>query len=191
MGATPTTQFTPLLDRWRAGEVGARDELMAVVYTELRDLAAHMMRSERGNHTLQATALVHEVYLRMIGDHPRWAGRGHFFAVAAQVMRRVLIDHARRRRYAKRGGGQTILSLDETAVVADETAAELVALDDALNELEKLDPRLRKLVELRFFGGMTIAETATVLEISPATAKREWRTAKAWLYATLQPVSRS
>lgn len=178
--------ITELLQRWRGGDPRALEQLVPLVYRELRQLAQHLMLRERPEHTLEATALVHEAYLRLCGkDHPRWEDRAHFFAVAAQAMRRVLIDHARRLKFAKRGGGQAPLSLDETATLSASTAREFVALDDALNALEGVDPALRQIVELRFFGGLTIPDVAHYLGLSPATVKREWRTAKAWLYAEM------
>lgn len=178
-----TEEVTQLLKDGSSGDQAALDKLFPLVYDELRRLASGYMRRERANHTLQTTALVHEAYLRLIGQRDiSWKSRIHFFAVAARVMRRVLIDHARTRQYAKRGGGAIRLSLDEVAILSDERADELVALDEALNELAKLDPRQSRIVELRFFGGLTLAETAEVLKISPDTVNRDWNLAKAWLY---------
>ena len=166
-----------------AGDDAALDRLMTVVYPELRRLAHHYMRHERGGHTLQTTTLVNEAYLRLVDyKKMRWQNRAHFFAVAAQVMRRILIDHARSRNFAKRGGGAGNVSLDEAAIVSEERSAELIAVDDALMELEAWDARKSKIVELRFFGGLSIEETAEVMKISPTTVQREWRSAKAWLY---------
>jgi len=179
-------EITAVLQKWRCGDPDALDALLPMVYQELRQLAQHLMLEERREHTLQATALVHEAYLRLSGkSRPRWEDRAHFFAVAAQAMRRVLIDHARRLRGAKRGSGRPTLSLDDAAILTPDTAAEFVALDDSLGALGEFDPRLLRVVELRFFAGMTVPEIARVLDLSPATIKRDWRTAKAWLYSEL------
>lgn len=176
-------EVTQLLIAWSDGEQAALDRLFPLVYDELRRLASGYMRRERAGHTLQTTALVHEAYLRLVGQPDlNWKNRTHFFAVAARVMRRILIDHARTQQYAKRGGGAMKLSLEEAAVLSDERAAELVALDEALNELAKLDVRQSQIVEMRFFGGLTLAETAEVLKISSDTVTRDWNLAKAWLY---------
>src|SRR5437867_361736 len=155
---------------------------MPVVYGELRRLAQHYLRRERPDHTLQATALVHEAYLRLIDQHSvTWQNRAHFFGIAAQMMRRILVNHAVAKRSEKRGGLETKLSLDEAVSFADQREVDLVALDDALKELEALDPQQSRVVELRFFGGLSIEETAEALGISPATVKRDWSTAKIWL----------
>ena len=179
-------EVTQLLLDSSAGDKAALDRLMPVVYQELRRLAHHYMRHERAGHTLQTTALVNEVYLRLI-DYRKMdlQNRAHFFAVAAQVMRRILIDHARSRNFAKRGGRADRLSLDEAAIVSEERSAELIAVDDALMELETWDERKSKIVELRFFGGLSIEETAEVIKVSPTTVQREWRSAKAWLYQAI------
>jgi RNA polymerase sigma factor (TIGR02999 family) len=178
--------LTKLLADCENGKEGAFEEIFALVYAELRSLASGYMRRERPDHTLQTTALVNEAYIKLVGH--KGAGlhsRVHFFAVAAKVMRQILIDHARTKHYGKRGGGAIKISLDETAVVSDERAAELVALDDALKELAKFDSRQSQIVELRFFGGLTLAETAEVLKISSDTVTRDWNVAKAWLYRQL------
>lgn len=155
---------------------------MPLVYQELRRLARHYMRRERAGHTLQTSALVNEAYLKLV-DHKgmRWQNRAHFYAVASQAMRRILVDHARSRHYAKRGGGAQMVELDEAATVARKQAADLVALDDALTALSAIDPRKSQVVEMRYFGGMSVEETAEVLGISGVTVMREWSTAKAWL----------
>ena len=188
---TPATPVTGLLLEWRRGNPRALDELMPLVYDELRRVADRYLHRERPGHTLQATALVHEAYVRLIGkDHPRWQGRVHFFAVAAQVMRRILIDHARTRGYAKRGGGARRVSIDEAPVLSRERAAELVELADCLTALGEMDSGLRDVVVLRFYGGLSIRETAEALGISISTVKREWRAARAWLYGELRRRSR-
>jgi RNA polymerase sigma factor (TIGR02999 family) len=175
---------TQLLADWGSGDKQALEELMAVVYQELHRLADYYLRRERQGHTLQATALINEAYLKIIDQHSvNWQNRAHFFGVAAQMMRRILVDHARSHLYAKRGGGAQKLTLDEAlSLPQQERDLELVALDDALQRLEELDAQQAKIIELRFFGGLTIEETAEVLGISPATVKREWSWAKAWLY---------
>jgi RNA polymerase sigma factor (TIGR02999 family) len=176
-------RVTELLVRWREGDPAALGELMPLVYDELRRLAARHMRGERPGHTLQTSALVNEVYLRLAGQEGmQWQNRAHFFAVAAQAMRRLLVDHARRRGSRKRGGDAGRVALDEGAVVvSDEYPAEVVALDDALARLAEVAPRKSRLVELRFFGGLSIEETAEVLNVSPGTVMRDWTFAKAWL----------
>jgi RNA polymerase sigma factor (TIGR02999 family) len=179
-------EVTELLVRWSNGEAAAREELVPVVYDELRHLARHHLASQRPDHTLQSTALVHEAYIRLAGHNwARWQNRHHFFGVAAQLMRQILVDHARRRHAAKRGGNSLTLTLDEAVAVPHEREVDLVALDDALNALAALDPRQSQIVELRFFGGLSIEDTSHVLGISPATVKREWATARTWMYAEL------
>lgn len=159
---------------------------MPMVYHELHRLAARHLASERPGHTLQATALVNEAYLRLIDQkHVRWQNRSHFLGIAAQMMRRILVDYARARHYAKRGGGAPVVSLHEAAEVSVEKASDLIAVDDALIRLSELDARKGRVVELRFFGGLTVEETAEVLQISPNTVLREWATAKAWLHREL------
>ncbi len=174
---------TELLQEWQQGDREALDRLTPLVYDELRRIAHAYVQRERSGHTLETTALVNEAYLRLAGgQNVNWQNRAHFFAVAAQVMRRILIDHARKRHYMKRGGEAQQVSLDEASVMTEVRATELVALDDALEELAQLDPRKSRVVELRYFGGLSLEETADVLEISMMTVRRDWRAAKAWLY---------
>jgi len=176
-------EVTQLLLDWSNGDQAAFDALMPLVYNQLRQMAHRYMSQERPGHTLQTTALVNEAYLRLIDQRQvHWQNRAHFFAVAAQAMRRILIDHARKQRYAKRGGGARKISLDEAAVMSQERAADLLALDEALKSLAAIDPQQSRVVELRFFGGLTIEETAQVLRLSVDMVKREWATAKAWLF---------
>ncbi len=174
-----------LLRAWSGGDGNALDRLAPIVYDELRRLARRYMKRERAGHSLHTTALVNEAYLRLM-DYKRmqWQDRAHFFAVSAQLMRRILVEHARRHNL-KRGGGMQRVSLEEAAVVGSGRAADLVALDDAMNELARLDPRKVQVVEMRFFGGLSVEETAEVLKISPVTVMRDWSTAKAWLYREL------
>jgi RNA polymerase sigma-70 factor (ECF subfamily) len=174
--------ITKLLLDWRNGDQTALDQLMPLVYEELRRMANHYMRNERKGHTLQTSALVNEAYLRLL-DHENieWRNRAHFFGVAAQAMRRILVDHARTRNYDKRGGAAQHVSLDEAATLAGDRAAELIALDEALQELAKMDERKSCVVELRYFGGLSLEETAEVLGVSIPTVTRDWNTAKAWL----------
>ena len=175
------TDVTMLLNAWSDGSQDALDELMPLVYQELRKLARSYLRAERPEHTLQPTALVNEAYLRLVDQrNVRWQNRRHFFGIAAQLMRRILVDHARKRQSEKRGGGEALIPLDEAKGVPVK-ARDLVALDDALKDFATIDPRSAKIVELRQFGGLSIDETADVLEISPATVKRDWTVAKAWL----------
>jgi RNA polymerase sigma factor (TIGR02999 family) len=173
---------TQLLVAWGNGDQAARDELMSVVYQELHRLAHHYMKRESPGHTLQTSALVNEAFLRLVDQRDvHWQNRAHFFGIAAQMMRRVLVDYARSSRYAKRGGGAHQMSLDEALIVSDERSAEVVALDDALEGLAEIDPRKSQIVELRFFGGFSIDETAEILGVSPGTVMRDWTLAKAWL----------
>lgn len=173
---------TQLLLAWNSGDQSALNRLMPLVESELRRVARFHMRREGVGHTLQTTALVNEVYLRLIDQKKsNWHSRAHFFAVAAQLMRRVLVDYARRHLRHKRGGGVTDLPLDEVTVISREKSAELLALDDALNRLSKLDPLKSKIVEMRHFGGLTVKETAEVLKISEVTVIRHWGLAKSWL----------
>ena len=175
------TDVTMLLNAWSDGKQDALDELMPVVYQELRKLARSYLRAERPEHTLQPTALVNEAYLRLVDQkNVRWENRRHFFGIAAQLMRRILVDHARKRQSEKRGGGEALIPFEEAKGVPVK-ARDLVALDDALKDFATIDPRSAKIVELRQFGGLSIDETADVLEISPATVKRDWTAAKAWL----------
>ena len=179
-------EVTQLLIQWSNGDKAALDKLMPLIYEELRQLARHYMNRERAGHTLQTTALVNEAYLRLINrKQVHWQNRAHFFAIAAHLMRSILVDHARSHAYAKRGGGARKIALDEALAVSQQRAADVVALDDALKRLAEIDRQQSRIVELKFFGGLTIEETAEVLELSPATIKREWSTAKAWLYHEL------
>ena len=173
-----------LLD-WRSGNKEALSQLMPVVYDELRRIAAQYMRRERVQHTLQPTALVNEAYLRLVGMKISWQGRAHFFAVAARLMRRLLVDHARANACDKRGQDGPKVSLDDAAVLSEERAAELVALDEALDTLAELDARKARVVELRYFGGLSVEETAEVLGVHPNTVTREWGQAKAFLHREL------
>ena len=177
---------TQLLENWSNGDREALEKLMPLVYNELHRLAQSYLRHERSDHTLQSTALVHEAYLRMVDQkNVRWQNRAHFFGVAAQSIRHILVDHARSHLAAKRGAGAAKLSLDEAIGVPEKREVDLLALDRALEGLAALDPQQGKIVELRFFGGLSIEETAEVLHISPATVKRDWVMAKAWLYQNL------
>ena len=175
-------EATRLLAKWRAGDQGAFDRLLPIVYQELRRLASHYMRGERPDHLLQTTALVHEAYLRLV-DHREvgYETRNHFLAVAAQVMRHVLVDYARARCRAKRGGGAASVPLEDIAVISDERADEVIAVDSALEGLMAFDVRKGRIFELRHFGGLSVEEAAEVLQVSPATVARDWRMAKAWL----------
>lgn len=178
---------TLLLSALTRGDEGAASKLIPVVYDELRRLAASYMRRERVDHTLQATALVHEAYLKLVEQRSvNWQSRAHFFGVAAQLMRRILIDHARGHSRQKRGGDEKKVSLDEAFVFSEQLADELLAVDDSLNQLAKIDPRQAKIVEMRFFGGLSVEEAAEALGVSPKTVKRDWSVAKAWMYADLK-----
>ena len=182
-------RVTQLLEAWSLGDRAALDELIPLVDAELHRLAHRYMSRERQGHTMQTTALVNEAYLILAGQRDvRWQGRTHFFAIAAEIMRRIMIDHARRHRYLKRGGGARRVSLEDAAdlMSADELSAELIALDDALTELAEFDSRKARVVELRFFGGLSVEETAEVLGVSAQTVKRQWRMAKAWLYGQVK-----
>ncbi|HEX8474968.1 MAG TPA: sigma-70 family RNA polymerase sigma factor [Pyrinomonadaceae bacterium] len=183
MPTTSPHEVTRLLIQLTDGNRTVLDELLPLIYHELRSLAANYLRRERHGHTLQPTALVHEAYLRLIDQtQVRWQNRAHFFGVAAQMMRRILVDYARGHGANKRGGEFQKLSLDENIDVSGERASELVALDDALNALAAIDEQKSRIVELRFFGGLSVEETAEVLGVSAPTVKRQWRMAKAWLY---------
>jgi RNA polymerase sigma factor (TIGR02999 family) len=185
MTASPKEVTQMLLD-WSNGDRAAFDRLVPMVYDELRRLANHYMRRERPGQTLQTTALVHEAYTRLVDyKRMRWQDRAHFFAVAAQVMRRILVERARRRQAVKRGQGTIKVSLAEAAAASTETVADILALDEALKELALRDPRKSQLIELRFFGGLNIEETAAVMGLSPTTVQREWRAARAWLYRAI------
>jgi RNA polymerase sigma factor (TIGR02999 family) len=175
-------QVTDLLVAWSEGDKEAYDRLVPLVYDELHRLAHRYMSGERAGHTLQTTALVDEAYLRLVKQKVHWQNRSHFFAIAAEVMRRILVDYARQRRFAKRGGNAQQVELDEAMVMARERSTELVALDEALRRLAEFDERKSRVVELRFFGGLTVEETAKVLNVSPNTVDRDWSTARAWLY---------
>ena len=180
-------ELTRLLHAWGNGDQEALDSLMPLVYEELRRLAHHYMRSERPGHTLQTTALVNEAYLRLINvKDVGWQGRAHFFAISAQLMRRILVDFARSRHYAKRGGGAQRVSLDEGLAVSDGSYEDVLALDEALNSLASVDARKSQVVELRFFGGLSLEETAEALQVSIDTVKRDWRFAKLWLLRELR-----
>lgn len=188
--ATPLTQeVTELLLDWGNGNRDAYDKLVALVYEELHRLAHSYMSRERRNrqgHTLQTSALVDEAYLRLVDQrHVRFENRTHFFAIAAEMMRRILVDHARTHARAKRGGGAQTVSLDEALLVTPERSTDLVALDEALNELAKFDPRKARVVELRFFGGLDVAETAAALSVHPNTVIKDWSLAKAWLHSQI------
>ncbi len=181
------SNVTQLLVDWSKGNRQALEQLMPLVYDELRRLADFYLRRERAGHTLQGTALVHEAYLRLVDQNRvQWQNRAHFFGVAAQMLRRILVDHARAHRTAKRGGGALTLALDEAIGAPEQKDLDLVALDDALNGLSQMDAQQAKIVELRYFSGLTIEETAEVLDISPATVKRDWVVAKAWLFREVQ-----
>ena len=182
-------RVTELLLAWGAGDQGAFDALLPIVYDDLRRQAARALRGESPEHTLQPTALVHEAYFRLVDQHRvQFQNRAHFFGVAAQMIRRILIDHARARRAAKRGGGGTYVTLGEADAHQDvNDSVDVLALHDALDRLAALDPDQAKLVELRYFGGLSIEETAAALGISPATVKREWAVARAWLRRELEP----
>ncbi|HWZ54707.1 MAG TPA: sigma-70 family RNA polymerase sigma factor [Verrucomicrobiae bacterium] len=180
--APSAQRVTRLLQDWRQGNEAALEELLPLVHRELRRLARRHMYGERPGHTLQTTALVNEAFLRLVNSQRvDWQNRAHFFAISAQLMRRILVDYARTRGYQKRGGGTPKITLDEALVGPQEKGRDLVALDDALNELAAVDRRKNKVVELRFFGGLSVEETAEVLRVSPETVMRDWRLAKAWL----------
>jgi RNA polymerase sigma factor (TIGR02999 family) len=177
-----TQEVTQLLAKLSNGDRTALDELLPLVYEELRRLADRYLRRERSDHTLQATALVNEAYLRLVDQNVPWQNRAHFFGVAAEMMRRILVDHARSHQAQKRGSGGVKLSLDEAINMSDERATDLISLDEALQALAEFDPQKSRIVELRFFAGLSIEETAKVLGIGTATVIRQWRMAKAWLY---------
>ena len=177
--------ISALLRAWSDGDQSALARLTPIVYDELHRLARHYMKGERPGHSLQTTALVNEAYMRLVDyERMQWQDRAHFFAVSAQLMRRILVEHARRHNL-KRGGGAPHVSLEETAVVGGDQDADMVELDDAMNALARIDPRKVQVVEMRFFGGLSVEETAEVLKISPGTVKRDWRAARAWLYREL------
>ena len=184
----PEQDVTALLVEIANGNQAAQEKLVPLVYDQLKKLARRYMRRERADHTLQTTALVHEAYLKLVGQHsPHWQGRAQFYGIAAQLMRRILIDHARRHLREKRGGSQVILPLEEGLAFTPEHSEDLLKLDEALDRLSKLDPRQSRIVELRFFGGLSVEETSRFLNVSPITVKRDWAVAKVWLYGELRP----
>jgi RNA polymerase sigma factor (TIGR02999 family) len=183
---TPTHEVTQLLLAWGQGDQAALDKLLPLVYDELHRMAERYMRRQNPDHTLQTTALINEAYLKLVGQpEQRWQNRAHFFGVAAQAMRHILVDYARARRSAKREGERQAVSFDEAAVASLERAAEIVALDEALQSLAAFDPRKSQVVELRFFGGLSVEEVAEVLKVSPKTVKRDWQVARMWLLREL------
>lgn len=178
--------MTELLRRWRAGDDRAMDELMPLAYGELRRMAGRYLSHERRSHTLETRDLIHETFFRLVGQrHVEWQSRAHFFSIAARTMRRILVDYGRRRRSQKRGGGQLVLTVSEPAAPDAMSGADLLALDEALDDLERVEPTLARIVELRFFGGLDHEEVAVVLGVSGPTVRRRWRLAKAWLYRRL------
>lgn len=187
MDLTRINQITGKLTAWQAGDAAAMDEVIRAVYQELRRMADRYLRQENPGHTLQPTALVHEAWLRLIDQtQVNWQNRAQFFGVAAQMMRRILVDHAKTKHREKRGGDAVRLVLDEGMDLSDERAADLVALDDALHALSAIDPRKCRVVELRYFGGLSVEETAEILDVSPQTVLRDWKLAKAWLYQEIK-----
>ena len=185
-------EVTKLLERWREGNREALDALLPLVYDELRRLAHRHLRNERQEHTLQSTALVHEAYFRLVGQNfPEWQGRTHFFAIAAQLMRQILADYARSRRAAKRGSGVCMVALDELEVLPQRRDVDIVALNDALDTLAELDARQTRVVELRFFAGLSLEEISEVMEIGTATVQRDWTAARAWLHREMSGRSRT
>jgi RNA polymerase sigma factor (TIGR02999 family) len=187
MTTSPPTEVSRLLLAWRRGDATALERLLPLVYDELHGIARRQMRGERPDHTLQTTALIHEAYLRLCGADVTWEGRVHFLAVAAQTMRRILVDHARARSRVKRGGGVDAVTLDEALAPSPERPPDVVALDEAIGQLSALDERKARVVELHYFGGLTYDETAAALGVSAATVDRELRLAKAWLHQQLRP----
>ena len=177
-----SSEITELLHRWTAGEEDVLDSLLQVVERELRAIARKSLRKQRGGQTLETTELVNEAYLRLVDQtRVRWQNRAHFFAISAQIMRRVLLDHARRRNRAKRGAGANQISLSSVTIVSPQKSQELIALDEALTKLERADPFKSRIVELRYFGGLSLEDTAEVLKVAPVTVSRHWHLAKAWL----------
>ena len=190
MSAQSPGEITELLGEVRDGKTDAQSRLASLVYDELHRIAACYMRRERPDHSLQATVLVNDAYLNLVNQEERnWQNRSHFFALAAQMMRRILIDHARNRKAAKRGGGLPEIQLDEALVIAEDKMEEVIAVDLALTHLAEWDPRLARIVEMRFFAGLTAEETAEALGISPRTVKRDWKVAKAWLHGELSGIA--
>jgi RNA polymerase sigma-70 factor (ECF subfamily) len=192
MMSTSAAKVTQLLFDWQRGDESALKKLTPLIYDELRRLAHRYVKHERSGHTLQTTALVNEAYVRLAGqERPAWQNRAHFFAVTAKVMRHILIDHARRRRYLKHGGQFQQVSLAEASLMSEARAGELIALDEALDELKNFDPRKHAVVELRYFGGLSLEETAEALELSVMTVRRDWRAAKAWLFQRMREADES
>ena len=186
MAAAVSENVTELLMEWRGGDQSALDRLLPLVYADLRKMARRCLQGERRDHTMQTTGLVHEAYLRLVqSNRVQWRDRAHFFALTAQLMRRVLVDEARKRAVNKRGGGMTRVALDDVLVAVAEPSVDVLTLDEALNGLAEVSPRKAQVVEMRFFGGLTIEETAAVLDVSTDIVKREWRTAKLWLARAL------
>ncbi len=186
MTSAITEQVTQLLAGWERGEEGALDQLTPLVYDELHRIAHRCMRRERPGHTLQTSALINEAYIRLIGQRgAHWQSRLHFFAIAAKLMRRILVDEARKKRYAKRGANAQQVTLKSGMPLLRERAPDLIALDDALNDLEEMDARKSRIVEMRFFGGLSLEEIAETLGVSSPTVEREWRTARAWLHRAM------
>jgi RNA polymerase sigma factor (TIGR02999 family) len=186
MATSSPNHITQLLVDWSNGDQSALDELMPLVYAELRRIAGRYMRHENPGHTLQTSALINEAYLRLVDQRGvHWQNRAHFYGVAARLMRRILVDHARSRTRVKRGGGARPVDLGQVAIVSEQ-AAQVVALDDALRSLADMDPRKSQIVEMRFFGGLTTEEVAEVLKVTPRTVEREWRKAKAWLHQAIR-----
>jgi RNA polymerase sigma factor (TIGR02999 family) len=184
---TPPPRITQLLVAWGHGDEAALDRIIPLVHGELQQIARRCMGGQHGGHSLQPTALVNEAYLRLVDvQQMNWQNRAHFLAMAARLMRRILVDHARSKGYAKRGGGAARITLDDDLVVPNEPGRDLVALDDALEALAKVDERKSRMIELRFFGGLTVEEAAAVFDVSPDTVKRDWRLAKAWLLRELR-----
>jgi RNA polymerase sigma factor (TIGR02999 family) len=185
------SEITLLLQQWRNGNQQALDTLLPLVYRELRRLAHFQMRRERPDHTLQSAALVHEAYLRLIGlNQPQWESRTHFFSIAGQLMREILVDYARRHRAAKRGAGARKLCIEEAAGLSGQKDVDVLALDDALKALAKIDPRQSRIVELRFFAGLSLEEISEALKVAPATVQRDWTAARAWLHREISRNSR-
>jgi RNA polymerase sigma factor (TIGR02999 family) len=190
MKTLASKEITQLLSAWSNGDQKALDKLIPLVYEELHRLAARYMRRENPGHTLQTSALVNEAYIKLIGQkNVRWQNRAHFFGIAAQLMRRILVDHARTHGALKRGAGASKLPLDETAIVALDRSTDFILIDDALKNLAQIDPSKSRIVEMRFFGGLTTEEIAEVEKVSPSTIEREWRKAKAWLYREINHIT--
>ncbi|HEY2015517.1 MAG TPA: sigma-70 family RNA polymerase sigma factor [Bryobacteraceae bacterium] len=192
MASDPAHNVTVLLEKWSGGDQKAIEELMPLVYGELRRLAASQFRRERANHTLQSTAVVHEAFMRLVNQQDvRWQNRAHFYAIAAQMIRRILLDYARSSRAGKRGSGAVKLQLDDALAVPQHRDVDILALNDALEDLAKMDERQSRIVELRYFSGLSIEETAEVMQLSTATVKREWASARAWLFREMSRAGRT